>query len=175
MLAISDTIRDQSQSTRLTSRFELFNGLHDEPFAAGLDRGLALTFGIAAVFAAVAAVSSLALTATTRRRDLAYLRTLGSTSRQAVAMTIIEQLPPVIAAVAVGTALGTGTALMFEPGIDINAFSGPGLVAELRIDTAAMLLITVGLLSAVLLAVGIFEIVTRREDLGILLRADEER
>jgi len=172
---LEETIQSQSQSTRLTSRFDLFNELHDEPFAEGLDQGLRLTFLLSTVFALVAAVASLALTARSRRRDLGYLRTLGSTSRQAVAMTMIEQLPSVIAAVAVGVTLGIGTALMFEPGIDVNAFSGPGRVAELQIDIGAILLVTAGLLTAVLVAVGIFGIVTRKENLGSLMRAGEEQ
>lgn len=172
--SIEATIASQSQSTRVISRTEVFDQLADEPFSAGLSTGLRLSVALSTLFAVVTAAAALALTARTRRRDFGYLRTMGTTPRQTLAMTLIEQIPPVTAAVAVGAALGVGTALLFEPGINVTAFAGPWLPATLRIDLPSIAGVAATLLVVVGVGAGMVGLATRRENLGRLLRAGEE-
>ncbi len=61
---------------------------------------------LGAAYAAFVIVLALLLTARSRLRDLAYLRALGLSRRQAVAVTAAELAPPFVVALVVGTALG---------------------------------------------------------------------
>lgn len=158
----------------LTARERLFDQIHSAPLVAGVGRGFRLAFWLTTFFAIVAAGAAFALTSESRRRDLAYLRTLGLSSRESRAITIVEQLPPVLIAAGVGSALGIGMAVLFEPGIDLTAFTGPGLEAGLRIDMTGIATIIAGLTLAVLVSIAVYGYVTRRENLGALLRLGDE-
>ncbi|MBB5625387.1 ABC transporter permease [Sphaerisporangium krabiense] len=71
--------------------------------AAGGDQGtsaigMMVTLGIAIVYSCVAIVNTMVMAATGRRRDLAMLRLVGATSRQAVAALLAESIVVVAAA-----------------------------------------------------------------------------
>ena len=98
--------------------------LHDAPLAAAIPLGYSLALIVAAVYMALTIIGSLVLSAARRTRDLAYLRTLGVTGRQALALTIMEHAPPVLLAVIPGVALGIGVAILCEPGLGLATFVG---------------------------------------------------
>jgi putative ABC transport system permease protein len=169
-----DAATRSARGSVLAARGRLYDLIDGAPLVAGVGRGFRLAFWLTTFFAVVAAVAAFALTSKSRLRDLAYLRTLGLSSRQAVGVTIVEQLPPVLIAAAVGSALGVGMAVLFEPGIDLTAFTGPGLEAGLRIDMTGIAIIICGLTIAVLTAVGVFGYFTRKDNLGGILRLGDE-
>jgi putative ABC transport system permease protein len=158
----------------LAARSQLYEEVQEAPLIAGVGRGFSLAFWVASVFAMVAAVAAFALTSKSRLRDLAFLRTLGLTRRSAMRVTILEQLPPTLIVAAIGGALGTGMAVLFEPGIDLAAFTGPGLVPGVKVDMAGMAIIIVGLALTVLLAVRISGYFARDDNLGDILRLGDE-
>lgn len=107
-----------------------------DPLAAtGLSvfRGAVLLAGALAV---VAVGISLVLAARTRQRDLAYLRTLGLSGRQATAMLATEVLPPLLAAIVAGVALGAGIVVLLGSGMRLGALAGDAAVAP-RVDLFA--------------------------------------
>lgn len=168
---IEATIGGQTRSNpRVMSQAEVFEQLHDAPFARGVDRGLLGAFAIGGAFALVAAMSSIALTLRDRRRDFGYLRTLGITGREAMRLTIIEQLPPVAVATTVGSLLGVAMVLVLEPALDLVALTGPDLPAAIRIDPLAIMWIALAMAAALVFAVVIFGYINRHENLGELLR-----
>ena len=104
----------------------------DAPLVAGVGRSYRLSMLAAAIIAALASIAALSLTARERWRDLSYLRTLGLSARQSLAVTLIEQLPTVLIAGVVGALLGEGMAWAIRPGIDLATFTGPGAAATLQ-------------------------------------------
>jgi hypothetical protein len=79
----------------------------------------------------------------------------------------------VLAAV-VGAGLGAASADLYEPGIDLGSFTGPGPVASLRIELWSVLVVTVGLMFAIVLAAGLFVMLTSRDELGSTLKMGDE-
>jgi putative ABC transport system permease protein len=128
---------------------------------------------LGAAYAAFVIVLALLLTARSRLRDLAYLRALGLSSRQAVAVTAAELAPPFVVALVVGTALGLGTAYLIEPGLDLTALAVGGKDVALRLDLVAPLLLAVGLLTVAAAAVWATAAVVRRMSLSRSLRMGE--
>jgi len=158
----------------LTSQSLLFNEIHDDRFTSGLEASLAAAFWLAIVFSVVAALSSLALAAWTRRRDFGYMRTQGLNLRQAGWLTVIEQLPAIVVAVLVGSGAGVITAHVLAPAIDVSAFTGSDIDIGMPIDIGPTALVAAGILIGLSLATSIFGYARRREYLGELLRVGDE-
>ncbi len=171
---IQMTVSSQSRSARVLSRYQYLDTVAGDPFISWVDRGLLIVFGFAVALAIVAAISSLALTSATRRRDFRYLRITGLSQDQATAMTVIEQFPAVVVAGVVGVLTGAVVAWAFDPAIDFDSFTGGLVPANLEIDWLAMAGTAVALIAAMAVAVGIFVTVNRGEDLARTLRMGDE-
>jgi putative ABC transport system permease protein len=167
------TLRSQSRFSRFFSRDALYASVRDAPLTSGVSVGFRLSVVLATVCASLAAVVALALTARARSRDLAYMRTLGLSTNQALFLTMVEQLPPVLVAGLVGSLLGVGTARIIEPGVDLNAFTGAGLPASLLIDWWSVGTVVAVLLGIVVLAIIIFGVASRSVNLGQILRVGD--
>ena len=128
---------------------------------------------LAAAYAAFVIVLALLLTARSRLRDLAYLRALGLSRREAVAVTAAELAPPFVVALVVGTALGLATAYLVEPGLDLTALAAGGRDVEVRLDPLAPLVLAVGLLAVSGAAIWATAAVVRRMNLSRSLRMGE--
>lgn len=101
------------------------------------------------------------------------MRTLGLSTNQALFLTMVEQLPPVIVAGLVGSLLGAGTARIIEPGVVLNAFTGPGLPATLLIEWTSISIVAGILLGIVVLAIIAFGLASRSVNLGQILRVGD--
>lgn len=148
---LAAAIRDPG-STRLVSRYAALAVLRDAPLATATATGFALALLVAGAFMALAIVGTVILSAARRNQDLAYLRTLGITRRQALALTLVEQAPPALIALVPGVALGVGLAYLLEPGLNLAAFEGID-GAPLALDPTSLVLLGVALLAVVVAAV----------------------
>jgi putative ABC transport system permease protein len=171
---LSREVETQTLTGVLTAQSLLFSEVHDDRFAVGLEGSLTAAFWLATVFSVVAALSSLALAAWTRRRDFGYMRTQGLTFRQAGWLTVIEQLPAILFAVVVGSIAGVTAAHVLAPAIDVSAFTGSELDIGMPIDIGPTVLVATGILVGLSLATSIFGYTRRREHLGELLRMGDE-
>lgn len=148
--------------------------LHDGPMATGMRLVL---YG-AMITAAVATIAALLLsvvTATARRIRLsAIVRILGFTRRQRRALIIWEQAPVALAALLGGAGLGVGLATLVHATIDLSPFTGGSAPPPLVIDWVAMAELFAGFLLAVVLAVGIGIVLTRRITAARAIAVDEE-
>jgi hypothetical protein len=171
--AIYTTLRSQSLSTDFASRYDEYNRIHDAPLVSGVLNGFRITVVLAGLYAALAAVAAMALTSRSRARDLGYLRTLGLSTKQAVWLMVIEQLPALILAGALGSALGIGIAILVEPGLDLGVWVNDVLPVRLLIDGPAIIVIAIGLTLLVTIAIGIFSYLARHANLGEVLRVGE--
>jgi putative ABC transport system permease protein len=164
------TLRSQSPSTQLVSRPQLFEDLAESPLVDGVENAFRATVILATLYAVLAALAGIALTARERARDLGYLRTLGLTSRQATILTVIEQLPPAILATVAGAGLGFVLVWLVEPGLDLSTFAGATLPTDVLLDARVLALVTGAQLVTILVAIAIYSYLTRRMNLGNVLR-----
>ena len=143
------------------------------PLATGTLDAFRAGAALGAAYAAFVIVLALLLTARSRLRDLAYLRALGLSRRQAVGVTAAELAPPFVVALVVGTALGLATAYLVEPGLDLTALAAGGRDVALRLDPVAPLLLAAGLLAVSAAAIWATAAVVRRMSLSRSLRMGE--
>jgi putative ABC transport system permease protein len=142
------------------------------PLATGSVQGFRVAFGVAGAYAAVALVLTPVLTAAARLRDIAYLRALGLSRRQALGLTAVELGPPIAAAIVLGIVVGIVLVFVTEPGLDLAGLAG-GEPVGVRIDPLAPVLLLFGLglvLAGALAALGAAE---RRTSVARVLRIGE--
>lgn len=171
---IAESIDHQTNSVRFNSRYETLSDLSDPPLVKSVDVGLIATAALSITFAAIAAVSSLALSAAVRRRDLGYLRTMGLESNQATIITIIEQLPMLLVGVGIGAVLGAGMVIVLQPAITLDAFTGGLVPATIQYDWVTIAVSALVLVVILSIAIVIFVAISGRDDLGKLLKVGEE-
>jgi putative ABC transport system permease protein len=153
-----------------TSRHATLAAQRGAPLVAAIGAGFRLAVVAAALYAALAIVAAVTLDAQRRAHELAYLRTLGLTSRQSVWLTFVEHAPPTLLALAVGIALGLGVAWLLAPGLGIGAFVGPAVTVRLQIDWLAVTSIAAIVLVVIVVMVGASSWLARRLDPGQALR-----
>ena len=171
---LASTLAAQSGSTTLVSRAAEYNAIHDAPLISGVASGFRVAMGMSAAYSMLTVVVALALTASARARDLAFLRTLGLSERQSIGLAAFELTPPVVVALVSGIGLGVLIARLIEPGINLTAFTGPGVPTPIVIDWLAIGLLSLGLIVLVALAVWSVGAVARRANLGSALRLGDE-
>src|SRR5690606_35218071 len=125
------------------------------------------------LYAALAIVTALTLTARSRSRDLSFLRTLGLSQPQALRLAVVEQVPAVIVASGLGAALGIAIVRLLWPGLHVSAFVGPDTSVPLRIDWLTITVITATLTLVTLAALAIFTAINRRAQLSQTLRVGD--
>jgi putative ABC transport system permease protein len=161
-------------SARIVSRYDAYAALHDAPLGALVATGYQLALVIAALYMALTIIGALVLSAARRSRDLAYLRTLGVTPRQALGLTIVEHAPPVLLALVPGVALGIGVAILCEPGLGLATFVGISGEVPLVVDWPALALMVAALSGVVAAAITAGTWLSRRASLVDALRIGED-
>jgi putative ABC transport system permease protein len=158
---LTTAISGAGAAARVISRFDAFAALRDSPLEAVIATGYTAALIVAAIYMALAIVGAMVLSAAGRTRDLAYLRTLGVTARQALGLTVMEHGPPVMLALVPGVALGIGIALLVEPGLGLATFVGVSGV-PLYVDWLALAGLSLALILVVAVAVGLGTWLARR-------------
>ena len=161
-------------TARLVARSERYAAMHDAPLVGAVAGGFAVALAVAGVYAALAVVAVVVLHAQRRVREVAFLRTLGLTERQAAGLTAIEQGLPVVLALVIGVAVGIGLAWLLAPGIDLAAFSSPGTPVALEVDWRSVAGVAAAVVLVVVLAIAGSSWLVRRLDLGRALRIGEQ-
>jgi putative ABC transport system permease protein len=157
-------------TVELSSRHELLAARRADPLVGAISRGFGIAGVAAATYAALAVVAVIVLDAQRRARELAFLRTLGLTSRQSVTLTFVEHAPPAVLALAVGIALGLGVAWLLEPGLGLGAFVGPATPVRLYVDWLAVVAIAGTVLGVIVLMVTASSWLARRLEPSQALR-----
>jgi putative ABC transport system permease protein len=121
------------------SRHAWYRDLQATPLIGAVGEGFRLGLVIALAYAALAIVTTLTLTAGRRARDVAFLRPLGLSGRQAAGVTIVEHGVPVILAIVPGIATGIAVALLLESSLGLEAFIGVGTPYRVQLDWPGIL------------------------------------
>lgn len=172
--AITESVAADAPGALITSRYEWLNEIESDPFVDWATRALDLVFWLAIVFAVAVAVAGLVLTAASRRRDLAHLRTMGLQPSQSAWLVFVEQLPGVALGTLGGIAAGVIAAVALAPMIVLDAFTGDLLPTPMSVSWFEILVTGFVVVVAMTVAVGIFVLVSRRDDVGQTLRMGEE-
>lgn len=172
--SLRSQLADSATSAVLTSRYATLERIADDPFVRWASRSLQLVLIFGAVFAALVAIAGPAIATAMRRRDLAYLRTLGLDERQSIQMTIIEQVPPVLLGTVVGVSTGIVSTWLLRPVLTLEALTGNLVPTSLTLDWSALGPMVLALLGIQGLAVAIFVLVNRRTQLTAVLRVGDE-
>jgi putative ABC transport system permease protein len=135
----------------LTSADDLAASLRSDPSVASARLGIALACAMAAVYAALAVLLSLALTGASRITETGYLRALGVGRRQIVALVVVEHVPTIVLAVAAGVGLGIAVFALVEPGLGLGALLGSTVDVPLRLDPLpfAALIVSVAVIAVI--------------------------
>ncbi len=143
----------QVPSAVVESRATFATAFTDSPVTAAIVAGIAIAALVAAVYAALAVTAALALSGASRATEVAHLRMVGLSRRDAAGLAILEHGPTVLIAFLVGVALGLGLFALLEPGLGLDALVGARLEVPLSADPLQLALILGGVLA--IAAIGI--------------------
>lgn len=170
---LTAAVAEVTDSARIVSRHDAYATLHDTPLGAVVATGYELALVIAAIYMGLTIIGAVVLSGTRQTRDLAYLRTLGLSAPQGLALTIMEHAPPVLLALVPGVALGIGVAILCEPGLGLATFVGSEGV-PLFVDWRALLLMVAALIVVAAAAVSTGTWLSRRARLVDALRIGDD-
>jgi putative ABC transport system permease protein len=149
---IEQMVDQTTGGIRTISRQQVYSLLHDAPLGSAVADGYGVALSVAVLYLALTMIGAVIISSTGQSRDLAYLRTLGVTVRQARALTAVESAPPILLALVPGVLLGVLIATMVQPGLGLSAFVGAdGL--PLYVDWSTLLVVIVALSAVVLAAI----------------------
>jgi putative ABC transport system permease protein len=134
--------------TPVISRAAQTAALRASPISRAVESGIGLAAIIAISYAALAVAASLALAGAARAVEVAHLRTMGLTGRQAAGLVVVENGPGVALAFVLGTALGLGIFLGIRDGLGLDLLVGSRVAVPITIEPA-QLLIVLGVIVAV--------------------------
>jgi putative ABC transport system permease protein len=159
--AIREALRRSVPGARLESRAERTAAIRSAPIVESLVAGVAAAAAVAIAYAALAVTAALALAGAARAVEVAHLRTLGLTRREALGLVVVEHGPTIVVAFVAGAALGIALFGLLRDSLGLSDLVGAEVDVAVGIDP--------GQLAAVLAAVVIIVA------LGIVLGAALQR
>ena len=159
-------------SNEVVDRLGVEDRLTRDPVALGISGALALGFVAAAVFAVVGFAVSAAVSTAERTTEFAVLRSLGLSERQLSGWLALEGGLTAAFALVGGLTLGALVAWLVLPFVSLAGEGGrpfPEVIVELPWET--VLVLSAGVVAAVLVVLGIQLVLLRRLSVGSALRA----
>jgi putative ABC transport system permease protein len=170
--AVRQAVTEDAPRAAIGSRATVVAGLRASPLVDGSLRGFRGAIVLAVVYAGLAVALMAMVAGRSRARDLALVRTMGGSSRDAVVLAAAELTPFVAAALVLGIGLGIATPYLIAPGLDVSFFTGetPNPIVVPWLAAAALAVGLVVLVGAAVLLVGLR---ARRARLDRVLRIGE--
>jgi putative ABC transport system permease protein len=154
--ALRQAVASRVSGFTVDGRAERSEAIHSSPVVRALVGGVAAAALVAFAYAALAVSAALALAGAARAIEVAHLRTLGLTRREALGLLIVEHGPTIVIAFVAGVGLGLGLFAMLREGLGLGALTGAESDVSVGIEPAQLLvvLIAIGLIVAVGIALG---------------------
>jgi putative ABC transport system permease protein len=169
---VRNAVEDVVPGAAVESRAQVVSDLRAPPLVENVFRGFRAAIVLAGLYAAVA-VGLLALTAArSRSRDLALVRTMGASPRDALVLAAVELIPLVVIALALGIGLGIAIPYLIEPGLDLAFFTGTHSTSII-VPWPTLIAFAAGLLVLVAATVLVVGARARHAGLGRVLRIGE--
>ena len=124
--AVREVVQDAAPQAQIASRAAVVRSLRASPLVENVFRGFRAAIVLAALYAAVAVGLMALIAGRSRSRDLALVRTMGASPRDALVLAAVELAPLVATAVMLGIGLGIAIPYLIEPGLDLAFFTGTG-------------------------------------------------
>jgi putative ABC transport system permease protein len=122
--AVRQAVEEEAPRAAIRSRSAVLAELRASPLVDRALRGFRAAIVLAALYAGLAIVLMAVIAGRSRARDLALVRTMGSSSRDALALTAVELTPFVAVALLVGIGLGIAMTYLIAPGLDLSFYTG---------------------------------------------------
>jgi putative ABC transport system permease protein len=129
----------------IRDRASLQAALDGAPLPRAVSTGLTLAAVAAIAYAALAVVAALTLAGASRGVEAAHLRALGMSRRQQVQVVLLEYLPIVALAFAVGIAAGFAFFVAVQPGLHVASLAGTMVESPPAVDAGQTLGLLFGL------------------------------
>jgi putative ABC transport system permease protein len=150
---LRQAVSAQASAFGVESRAERTAAIRSSPVVQSLVAGVAAAALVAFAYAALAVSAALALAGAARAIEVAHLRTLGLTRREALGLLIVEHGPTIVVAFVVGVGLGLGLFALLRPGLGLAALTGAAIDVSIGIEPAQLLLLLIAI--SLIVAVGI--------------------
>ena len=170
--AVREAVRETAPAAEIESRAEVVRELRASPLVENVFRGFRAAIVLAALYAAVAVGLLALIAARSRSRDLALVRTMGASPRDALVLAAVELTPLVVIALALGIGLGIAIPHLIAPGLDLAFFTGTG-TTSIVIPWLVSAAFAAGLLFLVAATVLVVGARARRAGLDRVLRIGE--
>ena len=125
--------------------------IRSTPIARAVVAGIAAAALIAFAYAVLALAASLALTGAAQAVEIAHLRTLGLSDRQAAGLVVVENGPVVVTAFALGLGLGLAMFSVLRQGLGLEALIGSRAEVSLTPEPAQFAIVLGGIVAVVVL------------------------
>ena len=160
--AIRTAVTGVATGTTVESRAAFARAFTDSPVTAAIVAGIALAALISAAYAALAVTAALALAGAARSTEVAHLRMIGMSRRDALGLAIVEHGPTVLLAFIAGVALGLGLFVLLEPGLGLDAIVGSRIAVPLSADPQQLSIIAAGTIAIAVVGIGLAAWMQRR-------------
>ncbi len=130
--------RSPSSSATFASRIERSEAIRTAPILQALVAGVGVAAVVAFGYAALAVAAALALAGAARSVEVAHLRTLGLTRREAFGLVVLEHGPTIAVAFVAGAALGLALFGLLREALGIGALVGTDVDIGVSIDAAQL-------------------------------------
>lgn len=165
-------VQDEAPRAEVSSRSAVVSQLRASPFVERTLRGFRAAIVLAALYAGLAVVLMALIAARSRGRDLALVRTMGGSTREALSLAAVELTPFVAAALVFGIALGVAVPYLIAPGLELDFYTGGGS-NPIVIPWGVVAAIAAGLVALVGATVLLVGVRARRARLDRVLRIGE--
>ena len=132
----------------------------------GLVAGVAAAAFVAFAYAALAVAAALALTGAARAVEVAHLRTLGLSRREATGLVIVEHGPTIIVAFVAGVLLGLGLFALLRDGLGLASLVGAPIVVDVGVDPVQLGAVLIAIVAIVSLGIGLGAALQRKRGPG---------
>ncbi len=160
--ALAQAVAEFDPSARVVDRAAVLRSFESDPFVRWSVLGLRLLAALSLLIGVVAMLSSLAITAPSRRRNIGLLSVIGLRPRQAAMLSAMEQFAPFLLAVAGGIALSIELAMLLDPVLDFGPFTGDLLAVTLVPSTRWLLVVGLAVVLGLVVSVSVAAIWKRR-------------
>jgi putative ABC transport system permease protein len=148
---IRKALARSAPGAELESRAERTASIATSPIVVALVTGVSAAALVAFCYAALAVSAALALAGAARAIEVAHLRTLGLTRREAVGLVVVEHGPTILVAFVGGVGLGLGLFALLREALGLGALVGSSIDVTVGIEPVQLLI----LLIAIIIIVGL--------------------
>jgi putative ABC transport system permease protein len=139
----------------VASRAERIASIENSPMTQGLVAGVGASTFAAFAYAALAVAAALALAGASRAIEVAHLRTLGLTRREALGLVVVEHGPTIVVAFVAGVLLGLGLFAALRDSLGLASLVGAPIVVDVGVDPIQLGAVLLAIVTIVGLGIGL--------------------